>query len=96
MDIIITYDIAETDGDGARRLRAVAAACESFGVRAQYSVFECRVSETTLERLVADLRTLIDPSTDSVHIYRLSGPVESARRSLGIVKHHPVDKTWIF
>lgn len=95
MDIIVTYDIADTAGSGAERLRAVAIVCEAFGVRSQFSVFECRVSETGLERLKSDLLDVIDRTRDSVHIYRLSGSVDGCRTSLGRVKHHSVEQPWI-
>jgi CRISPR-associated protein Cas2 len=97
MDILITYDIADTDtdGDGARRLREVAAICEAFGTRAQFSVFECRLSPTRLARLVAQLEDVIDPTRDSIHLYRLPGTAASNRTTLGITKHHSLDDPWI-
>ena len=42
MDILIAYDIADTDGEGANRLRRIAQVCEKCGQRVQSSVFECR------------------------------------------------------
>ena len=44
MDVLISYDIADTEGEGAKRLRKVAQVCEKYGVRVQLSVFECRLS----------------------------------------------------
>ena len=42
MDVLVTYDIAETDTrKGATRLRRVAQVCEKYGERVQFSVFEC-------------------------------------------------------
>lgn len=95
MDVLVTYDIADTDGAGATRLRATAAVCEAFGTRAQFSVFECRLSTTKLAQLVSALEEVIDPTRDSVHIYRLQGPVSENRTALGVTKHHPIDKPWI-
>ena len=96
MDVLVTYDIAETDGTGAKRLREVAAICEAYGTRAQFSVFECRLSPTRLAKLIGELEEAIEPGRDSVHIYRFAGPIASSRTSLGIVKHHEVDKPWLF
>ena len=40
MDVLVTYDIADTDGKGASRLRRIAKVCEKYGERVQLSVFE--------------------------------------------------------
>ena len=37
---LVAYDITN-----AKRLRRVADVCENFGVRVQYSLFECRLEE---------------------------------------------------
>lgn len=92
MDIITTYDIADVAEDRGRRLRDVAAACETFGIRSQFSVFECRISEAGLAQLLARIQDAIDPSTDSVYVYRLSGSIEACRTTTGFAKHHLVDK----
>ncbi len=43
-DILVAYDINTETADGRRRLRRMAQACEDFGQRVQYSVFECSVT----------------------------------------------------
>lgn len=96
MDIVVAYDIADTDGSGAARLRTVASICESFGIRAQFSVFECRLSPVALARLFAQLEEAIDPRRDSVHIYSIQGGIERSRTTIGITKHHEVRKPWLF
>lgn len=83
MDVLLTYDIDTTTRKGQRRLAQVAKVCESFGVRVQYSVFECRLSAAALVRLTGRLREVIDPSTDSVRLYRFPGALADARTSLG-------------
>lgn len=96
MDIVVTYDIANTDSSpGARRLRQVAAACERYGSRAQFSVFECRVSPAALVKLMNEIEDAIDPTTDSVNIYRLPGRLGDSRSSLGITKNHSIERPWI-
>lgn len=94
MDILVTYDIADTLGAGSKRLRTVADACSRYGSRAQFSVFECRVTPVSLLKLQHELEDAIDPAVDSVHIYQFHGTLANARTSLGIVKHHDVDKPW--
>ena len=51
MLILITYDISFTDTNGAKRLRQIAAHCQDYGVRVQYSVFECDVNPEQWTRL---------------------------------------------
>ncbi len=95
MDVLVTYDVETTTRAGERRLREVAKLCEAHGVRVQYSVFECRLSETALLRFAHELSLVIDPGTDSVHLYRFPGDLLSSRTSLGLpVPRNPGDP-WI-
>ena len=72
MIALVTYDMNTTTKQGRRRLRRVAKACEDFGQRVQFSVFECLVSEADLVRLRKKVLDEIDESEDSVRIYRFS------------------------
>lgn len=83
MDVVVTYDIETVTLEGQRRLARVAKVCESFGVRVQYSVFECRLSHAALELLVTRLLDEIDTKVDSVNIYRFDGALADHRLSLG-------------
>jgi CRISPR-associated protein Cas2 len=76
MNILVTYDVNTQDAAGARRLRRVAKACESYGQRVQYSVFECSVNETQFERLRGKLLDRMDGDKDSLRIYFLRGKRE--------------------
>lgn len=95
MDILVTYDIATPDQAGHRRLQRVARVCEQFGDRLQYSVFECRLSDVGLERLMVMLEDEIDPSQDSVHIYPFAGSLAHARQSLGLAVKREQGTPWI-
>ena len=55
MDLLVTYDISTLTRAGERRLARVAAVCERYGRRVQYSVFECRVNDLGYVRLLAEL-----------------------------------------
>jgi CRISPR-associated protein Cas2 len=44
---------------------------KDFGERVQYSVFECRLEQDTLEKLRQRIERLTDPQEDRVRIYRL-------------------------
>jgi CRISPR-associated protein Cas2 len=63
--IVVSYDIP----DDRRRLR-LAHALKDFGIRVQYSVFECHLESTGLETLRKRLGQLIDPTEDRVRLYR--------------------------
>ncbi len=73
MNILITYDVNTSDPAGQKRLRKVAKACEAYGQRVQKSVFECKLTETLLEKLKQRLLKIIDPQKDSLRFYRLPG-----------------------
>lgn len=83
MDILVTYDVATLDRQGERRLARVAAICERFGVRVQYSVFECRLSPTAYQTFVGELQDVIKDAEDSVNLYRFDRPIPEVRAVLG-------------
>ena len=70
MFLLITYDVATADERaGARRLRRVAKACTSYGVRVQKSVFEMQLGQKEWAELRARLLAEIDPALDSLRVY---------------------------
>lgn len=58
---LVSYDISDP-----KRLRRVARMLEGFGVRLQYSVFECPLDEMRLARLKAELEPLVNHDEDQV------------------------------
>ena len=95
MDVLVTYDIADTDTTGASRLRRIADVCEKYGQRVQFSVFECRLSKTRLARLIGEMEDIIDPDLDSVLVYRFPGGIEAATLRLGRCQNHALGKPWV-
>lgn len=75
--ILVCYDIS-TD----KRRDKVAKACESYGTRIQFSVFECPLDELRLQQMRAELATLINSDEDQVLFVTL-GP-EAGDASLRI------------
>ena len=67
MMVLVTYDVSTTTPAGRKRLRHVARACQNFGQRVQFSVFEIEVDPAQWARL----ERLIDPATDSLRYYHL-------------------------
>lgn len=58
---LVSYDISDP-----RRLRQVARTLEGFGVRLQYSVFECALDDTRLAKLKTELYDLLNHDEDQV------------------------------
>ncbi len=71
MLMLVTYDVSTLDQAGRRRLRRVAKACQDFGQRVQYSVFECEVDPAQWANLRQRLINEIDNGTDSLRFYRI-------------------------
>lgn len=70
MFLLVTYDVATADERaGARRLRRVAKACTSYGIRVQKSVFEMQLGNKEWVELRARLLAEIDPAQDSLRVY---------------------------
>lgn len=68
---------------GQKRLRRVALVCQDYGQRVQYSVFECTLSETKLERFRQRLLKEIDPERDSLRLYYLGSDRDAVVESHG-------------
>lgn len=75
MLILLGYDISSH-----KRLAKVARACEDYGLRVQYSFFECHLDERQFETLWQRLLDLIDPEEDRLVAYRLDAA--SARHTV--------------
>lgn len=71
MLVLVTYDVRTDTREGRRRLRSVARACEDYGQRVQYSIFECDLDPALWTKLRARLVGLIDPEQDSLRFYML-------------------------
>jgi CRISPR-associated protein Cas2 len=88
MMVVVSYDVSK-DENGARRLRRIAKACESFGQRVQYSVFECLVEPQQWTALKHRLRMLIDDELDSLRFYFLGANWQKRVEHIGAKK--PLD-----
>jgi len=71
MLVLICYDVNTQDRAGRRRLRRIAKACEGYGNRVQYSIFECQVDATHWAELQGRLLAIVDRATDSIRFYFL-------------------------
>lgn len=71
MLVLICYDVSTIEPEGQRRLRRVAKACEDYGQRVQFSVFECEIDPAQWTALRQRLIDEIDPAVDSLRFYFL-------------------------
>ena len=71
MLVLVTYDVKTETPAGRKRLRRVAKACENFGQRVQFSVFECLVDPGQWAALRFTLIDEIDQNQDSLRFYFL-------------------------
>lgn len=71
MLVLVTYDVQTLDPAGRKRLRQVARACEDYGQRVQFSVFEIEVDPAQWTRLKARLEVIIRVDVDSLRYYYL-------------------------
>lgn len=72
---LVAYDIADH-----KRLARVAGICENFGVRVQYSIFECRLDDDEFTEFWLKLLEEIDEAEDRLVAYKIDS--RSARETL--------------
>jgi len=75
MLIVVAYDITDN-----RRLARVAKVCEDYGVRVQYSVFECHLNEREFKTMWERILEQIDPAEDRVVAYKIDA--KSAKQTV--------------
>lgn len=78
MIYFISYDIANQ-----KRLRKVAKTLENFGIRIQFSFFECEMKKEQLEDLRNRILEIMDKKEDSLLIYPLCQDCAAKTTSLG-------------
>ncbi|WP_100754459.1 CRISPR-associated endonuclease Cas2 [Vibrio salilacus] len=82
MMVLVTYDVSFASDDGKKRLRQLAKVCLDYGMRVQYSVFECEIDATQWLRFKNKLLSIYDPEVDSLRFYKLGKNWQSK------VEHH--------
>jgi CRISPR-associated protein Cas2 len=64
--IVVAYDISDD-----RRRQQVAKTLTNFGVRCNFSVFECALTESQIKTMQKRLNKIADPQGDSILYYYL-------------------------
>ena len=83
MFVLVSYDVGGMKEGGQRRLRRVAKACQDYGQRVQFSVFECIVDPAQWAVLKQRLIDEIDPEKDSLRFYYLGSNWERRVEHVG-------------
>ena len=86
MLVLVSYDVSTVTLAGRRRLKKVSTACTAYGVRVQYSVFECDVDPAQWERLRSRLTKVIVETEDSLRFYFLGSNWERKVEHVGLTK----------
>ena len=84
MRVVVTYDVSTLTKEGRVRLRKVAETCKGYGVRVQWSVFECSVGNREWVHLRNKLLSIVELAEDSLRFYFLSA--DDAQKT----EHHGV------
>lgn len=71
MLVLVTYDVSFDTEGGKRRLRQIAKVCQDYGIRVQYSVFECEVDPAQWVQFKDELFAVYDEEVDSLRFYML-------------------------
>ena len=86
MFVLVSYDVAVSEEGGARRLRRVAKACQDWGQRVQFSVFECIVDPAQWTVLRNRLISEMDQGKDSMRFYFLGSNWKRRVEHVGLQK----------
>lgn len=84
MMVLVTYDVATGDRVGQKRLHRIAKTCENYGIRVQYSVFECTVDSAQWQVLKNKLLQTYKEDSDSLRFYYMGSNWDRK------VEHHGV------
>ena len=82
---LVSYDVRD-----AKRLRRVAKVLEGYGVRVQYSIFSCQLSERARERLRWELAKVMDDE-DELLIFGICRDCMKTLRELDVKERWPAD-----
>jgi len=91
MHLIIAYDIADP-----KRLKKISDCCENYGVRVQYSIFECRLEADRFDKMWNELDSMINQKEDKLVAYPLHGSNARNIRTAGTMTCQETVVAYIF
>ncbi len=95
MMVVVSYDISTKKPEDQRRLKKVADLCLNYGVRVQYSVFECILEPWQWEILRNKLLSIYNPKQDNLRFYHLGSNWQKRLESYGVKRNFNLDETII-
>jgi CRISPR-associated protein Cas2 len=93
--VLVSYDVAVSSDGGKKRLRRVAKACQNYGQRVQFSVFECVVEPAQWVKLKSSLEGIIKEEIDSLRYYYLGSNYKHKVEHVGAKPSMDVDEPLI-
>jgi len=90
MFFVVSYDIV----DDKRRAK-VAEVLKDYGMRVQYSVFECEFNEKMLRKMVKELLKYVKMKEDSIRVYRLCKGCQDNIKIYGVGASYRDDEGFI-
>ncbi len=95
MMVVVSYDVSTKTLTGKKRLRKVAETCLNFGLRAQYSVFECILDPAQWEILKNRLLNIYNAEEDNLRFYYHGSKWKRRVESFGKSRNLNIDDTLI-
>ena len=95
MMVLVSYDVAVSTAGGQRRLRRIAKACQNYGQRVQFSVFECIIDPAQWTKLKNNLEKIINKETDSLRYYYLGANYKKRVEHVGAKPSIDIEKPLI-
>lgn len=95
MMVIVSYDVSTKTESGKKRLKKVAEICLNYGIRAQYSVFECLVEPGQWERMKNELLSIVNTEEDNIRFYYLGSNWKRRLENFGKQKNFEIDEPFI-
>lgn len=76
--IVVAYDITNN-----KRRKKIAKVLETFGIRSNFSVFECVLTESQVKTMQYQLNKIADPKSDCILYYYLCKSCVEKREVFG-------------
>lgn len=80
MHVILCYDIRQ------KRISKINKTCKKYLTPVQRSVFEGEITEGKLSQLQSEIKSLIEPTEDSVVIYATLFPGQLSKHQIGLLQ----------
>lgn len=88
--IVVAYDISDD-----RRRQKIAKVLLNYGVRKNFSVFECALTETQIKAMKSKLEKIIEPKVDCVLYYYLCKTCNRKKKVIGGVNIDIAEVVWV-